>query len=253
MRTATTLWRARLKDFRSFSNRYPYRRYANRHRIVFIHIPKTGGTSILDALGAGLNDRMHLNWRIYRHANKYRFQKYYKFAVVRHPHDRLRSVYHYLMRGGCGANDSALCEDIRRRAPTFETFIMDYLSRSSLVLHNLFMPQAWFVCDELGHIMTDRILRFENLNKEFSALAQEQGWNLADLPHRNTGTTRIDDTPMSQECAVRIHELYEADFDIFDYTDTLSNAQDPDDQIGNFLRRETSRRMPGPSEPPTTN
>ena len=218
MHASTSLWRAKLKDIRNLSNRYPYRAYANTHQIVFIHIPKTGGTSILDALGAGLNDRMHINWRVYKNSNKYRFRQYYKFAVVRNPYDRARSVYHYLCRGGCGPTDSAFCDDIKRRAPTFETFILDYLSPGTIGLHNLFMPQAWFVCDELGNIKVNRILRFENLNEEFSTLAQEQAWNTGTLPYCNTGVKGTDSPPLSDECANRIHELYQVDFDIFDYS-----------------------------------
>lgn len=217
MHAAIQLCRAKLKDIRGFSNGYPYRAYANRHRLVFVHIPKTGGTSILDALGASLNDRMHINWRIYRHANKYRFNQYYKFAVVRNPYERTLSTYNYLFRGGCGTSDRVLSEDIRRRAPTFEHFVMEYLSSSSLVLHNHFMPQAWFVCDELGSIMVDRIIRFENLDEEFSALAREQGWRTRTLPKRNIGAGEAAPLRMSADCENRIHELYRVDFDGFGY------------------------------------
>jgi len=245
MHAPIQLWRARLKDIRSFTNGYPYRPYANKHKVVFIHIPKTGGTSILDALGARLSDRMHINWRIYKHANKYRFNQYYKFAVVRNPYERTRSTYNYLLRGGCGKSDSALSENIRDKAPTFEKFVLDYLSGSSLVLHNHFMPQAWFVCDELGRIMMDRIIRFETLNEDYSALSCQQGWHTKGLPKRNIGIGNTDNIHMSDECANRIHELYRVDFETFAY----SRAESVDCQLQCSEASELVRLSAGAVEP----
>ena len=63
------------------------------NRCIFIHIPKVAGTSILRALGAPERPRVHLAWYVYYHANKNRFEKYFKFAFVRNPWGRAHPTY----------------------------------------------------------------------------------------------------------------------------------------------------------------
>jgi len=57
---------------------------------VFVHIPKTAGTSIANALGMwGISHSDAGEWR--RHLGAKRYDARYRFSVVRHPIDRLVS------------------------------------------------------------------------------------------------------------------------------------------------------------------
>jgi len=78
-----------------------------KEKFIFLHIPKTGGTSINDAVMKELGSRTvnlrHYNLR--RHGlSKEESDKYTIFAVIRNPFDRVVSSYeHFLISeyGGC--------------------------------------------------------------------------------------------------------------------------------------------------------
>src|ERR1051325_4646004 len=62
------------------------------HRCIFIHIPKTAGNSVNRVFGVGWQD--HKDLQRYRdELPKETFERYFKFAVVRNPWDRLLSDY----------------------------------------------------------------------------------------------------------------------------------------------------------------
>jgi hypothetical protein len=83
-------WRMRLADLRG---RGAYAGYPNRHRCIFIHIPKTAGASI--ALSLFNEPPRHVHYRDFEIANPDKFRRYFKFAFVRNPWDRLVSSYFY--------------------------------------------------------------------------------------------------------------------------------------------------------------
>ena len=77
-------------------------------KIVFIHIPKTAGTSIASALGREMDGSFSLSHFTPSEAKKYIFQdgweRFYSFSVVRNPWERYISLYHYHKSGLYAAN-----------------------------------------------------------------------------------------------------------------------------------------------------
>ena len=140
---------------------YPYRKYMHKHKIIFIHIPRTGGTSVLRYFSEKETGRDHSTWFNYLHSSPYAFNSYYKFAIVRNPWDRTLSAYKYLLGGGNKMGDLELMERLKIYED-FNHFVKDGLL--SMILDNvrLFLPQIFFVCDGKSNIMVDKILRFEN-------------------------------------------------------------------------------------------
>src|SRR3989338_5883908 len=84
----------------------------HKHRLIHVHIPKTGGTSIEKYLGHKFNIKQsypeflwgrdqekkvimhHLNCQqILEYVDRGVFDSYLKFAIVRNPYDRLVSEY----------------------------------------------------------------------------------------------------------------------------------------------------------------
>ncbi|NGY04528.1 sulfotransferase family 2 domain-containing protein [Solimonas terrae] len=196
---------------------YPYRRYMRANRIVFIHVPKTGGTAFLDAMKAK-RARMHIPWQVFWQANKYRFERYRKLAVVRNPYDRVVSIYSYLMGGGSPGTDGPLAADVARRAPNFESFVLEYLQPSRICLHNLFRPQAFYVCDHAGKIMVDHLCRFENLQADLDQVLRAVGMKNVVLAPVNRSVRSLDwRTYYTEASAERVRELYSCDFDAFEY------------------------------------
>lgn len=201
-------------SIKSFLEPYPWNPKMIERKYLFIHVPKTAGTSILHAMELERYDRIHLNWRVYEQSNRFFFNTFFKFAVVRHPLDRISSVYNYLIQGG-GNQDLRLSNHLNKKAPSFEKFILDYLTPSKIMLHNLFRSQSFFLCDESGTIKVDYILKFETLDKDFQLVSDKIGFSIKKLPVKNMSKNLIN--KVSFEAKEKIRYLYEDDFYIFNY------------------------------------
>jgi hypothetical protein len=193
--------------------------------LIFLHIPKTAGTSIEQSLNQN-GGPMHL-WSLYgstpMHALQHltydgvrervgeeTFSAAKKFAIVRNPWTRVVSDYHWHSRG-CKTFDEFL-ELIDRMLsdpawPNLKNFNTKFAAH--------FEPQTSFVRPDI------RVLRFENLGEEWS-----KEWHLESkttpLGHRNKGkkkrATNIYDTyfatPKSREIMLK---HYSGDMEIFGY------------------------------------
>lgn len=138
----------------------------HKRKCIFIHIPKTAGTSIGKTFvppACGDHMLQPFDYRAY-------WDDYFTFTAVRNPWDRLVSAYFFIV---------ASC---KRRSPVpmmsnpidvfrddFSGFIMEALP--ALVNHRgrgknlIFAPQSWWLDAEY-----DKILRFETLDKDWRDL-----------------------------------------------------------------------------------
>ncbi len=164
---------------------FPFRDYQKRHGCVFIHVPKTGGTSVLRALGYGRRGRDHLPWFVYQTANPEYYGRAFSFAFVRNPWDRAVSAYRYLKGGGSGREREA---DMRAIAAydSFTAFVLEGLAEGHFRSHLLFLPQAYFVLGGSGEPEVDFVGRFERIEEDFRVVAERLGLP-AGLPRENVG------------------------------------------------------------------
>lgn len=198
---------------------FPYRNYNNRHRCIFIHIPKNAGTSILKSLGGNPSRRDHLDYLVYRKANRLKFESYLKFAVVRNPWDRLTSIYRYLKAGGNKKKDLYFLSFSDSHFQSFKHFTMDFLNHQRLHGFNLFRPQFSFVFDYADELQVDHILRFEAVGSDFKKLVAQELRINTDLPVSNRSTDRSDYRDYyDAELVERVRDLYSEDVSRFDYT-----------------------------------
>lgn len=71
----------------------------NKKQVLFLHVPKTGGSSIKELLlTQKSNDNKFEMWhschpKLFRLVEEIDFNKYFKFCVVRNPYDRFISIY----------------------------------------------------------------------------------------------------------------------------------------------------------------
>jgi hypothetical protein len=194
---------------------YPHMSYVKKNRFLFIHIPKTAGTSILDALS--INFRHHSDYKVFKSANTPLFNKAYKFCFVRNPYDRLFSVYSYLLRGGSGHTDKALTHYLQSNSTSFETFVENVLDHNLMQTHPLFKPQFAYVCDFKSKIMVDFVGRFESLPQDIKVISKAIGQNI-ELPHLNSNKKDAFCSVYNEGIAKKVYSLYQKDFELFDYS-----------------------------------
>jgi hypothetical protein len=146
-------------------------------RIAFIHVPRAGGTSILEALraqGGGLPLEPHLRARDLRdRLGVETWDTLHSIAVVREPIDWFAS----------------LCRYIRSR-PLHRLFVAAATSdhtefaRLAAYVAKVGNRQIDFLCAPCGEPLVRHVLRFERLAEEWAELAQRLPLP-SEIPHLN--------------------------------------------------------------------
>ena len=189
-------------------------------KVLFLHVPKTAGTSIKAALKDSKNiltennkiiqnsnffHAHHLNVMNFKMSNSLRFRlilgkenwdKLWKVAFVRNPWDRYVSNWKWLTRkeslypkkGWSARGWKGQDGDI-----SFEDFVrqIELCYTDSKVLHDYnhdkwhLRNQIEHLCDPDGKIMVDHVARYENLEEEFYLICKkaEEEFSLPYLNH----------------------------------------------------------------------
>jgi hypothetical protein len=165
------------------------------HRFIFVHIYRTGGTSIFRALGKrfdvvealhntpvaevsarlkslGLNPEI-INLQFHATAREIRatvgeamFAKYFKFAFVRNPFDHLLSLFLYVRKYPEQAGHAEAM-----RHPDFRSYVRHEIPDAPLALG----PQSNLIVDEDGKPLVDFVGRYENLEADFAKVCERIG------------------------------------------------------------------------------
>lgn len=208
-------------------------------RCIFVHIPKTGGSSIEQGLG------MFGDWRVedadrlfgkirspnlknagfhsafLQHLTMPEIQRvspgavrdgYYSFSIVRNPWDRMVSVY---SRPDPNMVEQASDEGIELLGLSFDTF----LERVGNLSHIHVLPQYIFVTDGSGRTVVDFVGRFESLARDFARVCETLGI-VRSLPHANASPSRNSKDYRgyyTRETRAIVAERYSRDLELFGY------------------------------------
>ena len=194
-------------------------------KTIFIHVPKTAGQSIEQALGVFATGRpKETLWGIHQkriplqHLTGQEIKKivgnliwssYFKFAVVRNPWSKAVSEYDWYLRYGTRVSFKVWARSLRLRLRLNGVIVVREVG------HNI--PQTNFLFDGKGNLMVDEVLRFESIAQEFKALAKKQKWDIT-LPYAES--TR------SQQPRKDFREVYDTEtIEIIEgiYADDISN------------------------------
>jgi hypothetical protein len=146
--------------------------------VIFIHINKTGGTSIGKALG--LREKQHLTVQEVRdRVGIQNWDSSYTIAFVRNPWDRVSSSYRYRLKVRKNNTNNIEIDFKSWVKKVFQERDPRYYDYPKML-----MPQTNWLKDELGDINIDFIGRFETIEEDFEALCKKLGVQL-DLPHLN--------------------------------------------------------------------
>lgn len=194
---------------------YPYTAASNNLRCIFIHIPKSAGTSIRQMIGEPTRGRLHVPWWVYRDADPRKFKEYYKFAFVRDPLDRLISGYNYLCDGGNQRDDAEIAHFISEFTD-FEDFVNNGLRGSMLITHQIFRPQSFYVCDWFGRLQVDFVGKLENMENDLKIVGSALGFS-SDLVHINASQSTAEKSNLSDAIREKVYDIYKSDYEAFGY------------------------------------
>lgn len=183
--------------------------WVERHRrpFVFIHVNKTGGESVVRALGLRKQHRSAQEKREELGARYW--DRKFTFGFVRNPWDRLVSLYSY-RRG-------------RNRIPRidgeqlpFEAWVDRLYGPEAPELERFTGPQLWWLVDDRGKVMVDFVGRFERLSEDFSLVAEQFGKDIA-LPHVNASRRGPYPDYYSDSTRQIVERRFASDIDAFGY------------------------------------
>lgn len=178
------------------------------NNLTFVHIPKNGGSSVVEWLIENFETQTHQG-----HPSLTMMQEWWDikrtFAIVRNPWSRVVSTYFYLKQYGFYWSDNNI--NHVDEFPTWNDFVMklDYNTKSwnSITTNQV----EW-----MGNGV-DYILRMENLNKEFKVIQELLNCN---APLLKLNTSDHDDYRkyFNDEQIQRVAKVFEKDIDLFKYT-----------------------------------
>jgi len=161
---------------------------SERNRCAFVHIPKTGGTSVeRSALFADVRCGGHTGVQDFLKVLGARRTEFYLFTFVRNPWDRLVSAFEYMSRGGGTGGDKAISDEyLRRFNGNFGEFVEALTEEPDLLNLEHFRPQIKYVENDQGYVEVDYIGRFERLSSDFDQICARVGCQGTRLQHLRT-------------------------------------------------------------------
>jgi hypothetical protein len=170
--------------------------FSQSRKFVFIHIQKTGGSSIEAALASITPDAIgRFDGLAAAHdpgKSRHLFasdlkgflaeevwNSCYKFAFTRNPWARLVSWYNMCVE----RPTNRFMRVVKEQTNTFEEF----LNLSDRLTEKTRWNQADYVTDSSGQIIVDFVGRFEKINEGFRTVCEHLQVDLK-LPHKNRGT-----------------------------------------------------------------
>lgn len=164
------------------------------HRCIFVHIPKTAGNSVNRVFGVGWEDHKDLQ-RYYQELSPEVFHRYFKFAIVRNPWDRLLSDYNYQVKKSRAKNSKLFVfseNGARRNFAEWAELALyspdaynaaEWGGSVSPHIHRCSPQLDWISLQ--GRAAVDYVARIERLDDDFRVVTQRLELPDTRLPHRN--------------------------------------------------------------------
>ena len=204
----------------------------DKHKTIFVHIPKNAGTSIKAYFESKEFYNKHKTIEQIKNENIEAYNSYRKCTIVRNPYDRMVSWYFYLKRA-MGIEQSRG----DHRWSSGEHFPSSFIEWIRDPLKNYYT--MWKLSDERNSLHTDievnnlgvrngipflspqhawlddsvKVLKYENLNQEINEFF---GGEIS-IPKRNTSKHKEYLHYYNEESLSIVYDKYKEDFDKFNY------------------------------------
>jgi chondroitin 4-sulfotransferase 11 len=186
-----------------------------KHKCIFIHVEKTGGTSIECTLDPNLMNESATHkananaqfedkhWTALEYLQKHPklYKEYFTFAFVRNPWDRLVSRYEWQILIG---NPYLIKLDFKEyiKSSRFQGLKFSYLDK---------------ICDNQNKIIVDFVGRFETLQRDFNIVCDRIGLKHTQLPYVNKISRKHYTEYYDEETKQIVAEKFAKDIEYFRY------------------------------------
>ena len=192
----------------------------HKHKFIFIHINKAGGTSIEHTLkksggqlpfknqSVGYTKHNH-HVTAEQYSNTEYWDTYFKFTIVRNPWDKECSDFHYHNK-----------LRLKRKQPLIESFRSFFQLDEQKTDSNMKIWHSnqldWLYSDN-KKMELDFIGRFENLQEDFNTACDKIGIPQQQLPHTNKSNHKHYTEYYDEETKSIVAEKYAKDIEYFGY------------------------------------
>jgi len=181
----------------------------DRAGVAFVHINKTGGSSIEQALG--LRFRHRTARELIEECGRDAWDRLFTFAVVRNPWDKAVSHYHYRVQ----TNQTGL----GNRHLDFRAWVRESYGARNPVYYDkpkFFMSQMEWITDADGTVLVGFVGRFERLEADFQEICRRLNRS-ASLPHLKRSVHQDYRAYYDSESANIIADWFRRDVEHFGY------------------------------------
>jgi hypothetical protein len=183
--------------------------------VLFIHIPKSAGSSIsLSLYGRSLGHKKLSQW-----LNEYpkSVHKLKIFSVIRHPIERFISAFWFLKSGGMNEVDFQFAEKYLSKMETpddLARYLMNPGVSSEILSYWHFIPQNNFISDSNGNELNCRLFLFEKMSNLQNWLVSECKKPIC-ISHINESKNKIMEYSLQPDSQSIVEAIYQKDMNLY--------------------------------------
>lgn len=178
-------------------------------KAIFVHIPKTAGTSVKNLVGLSPEITMHTKPTNMVH--KKTWDKYTSFTIIRNPLDRFFSNYFFHTSPKYSGGLMSICPELKKMN------VKEYFNRLKKIDSNHIDPQHEFISHKYSSHILDVVCRLENIKKDIKKICKLFDVSECQLPHKNSSEKYKYDVRVKNRTMEKILKYYKKDFEIFGY------------------------------------
>lgn len=191
----------------------------DKHKILFIHIPKNAGTSVISVFGKSRSD--HEKWPYFQKKHPKAWSNYTKVAIVRNPWDRAVSCFKYaqMKKSHWHSHDGGGIYGKHKDYHLLRNLKFPQAMKMLQKYPKQFKHQGWgnqwsYIMDSSGKLKVDVLLRYENLAEDF-----KKHFPHLELEWKNKSDRQADFRDYYDEHTKKIvANIYKRDIQLFKYT-----------------------------------
>lgn len=198
-------------------------------KFIFIHIPKTGGTSIARALNIVPKGHITTN-QVKKIIHNDIYESYFKFCFVRNPIDRFISLYKYArMLESYHHSNSKSMNGTRMKSRHEDYELLKNSNINDCVNHlinnrlkhdwryNLWQPQINWIKNDKEGLDVDFIGKYENIEDDFNIILHRLNLPKINLPQLNLSKKENIKHDLNKDMKKELLNFYRVDYEKFNY------------------------------------